>query len=313
VQAVAERSGVEEERHEVGVAVVAQTGEPLFEDGDVDTTFLIRSAAKPFQAQVALEAGASLDPLHLAIACASHSGDPVHLSLVGDVLSGAGLGPEALRCPPARPGRSADRRLAAAGDVAPSSLHHNCSGKHAAMLAACVASGWDTATYLDPGHPLQRRIGDLMGDVLGTEVGPPGVDGCGAPVWRTTVRSLATGFARLATDPRFSAVRTAMSRYPMIVSGEGRPDGLIARWLGAPAKGGAAGCMGAAVARHGVAAKAWSGSGEVAGMGVVSGLRRLGIVTEAIAAGLERVESPALSGGGRTVGRIRLRPVLDPL
>ena len=297
----------------MAVAVVAQSGEALFSDGPVDTVFFIRSAAKPFQAQAALEAGADLDPLHLAVACASHSGDPVHLSLVGDVLSGSGLGPEDLGCPPARPAPTADRRLAAIGDMAPSPLHHNCSGKHAAMLAACVASGWDTATYLDPGHPLQRSIGDLMGDVLGAVAGPPGVDGCGAPVWRTTVRSLATAFARLATDSRFTAVRTAMGRYPMIVSGEGRPDGLIARWLGAPVKGGAAGCMGAAVARHGVAAKTWSGSGTVAGMGVMSGLRRLGIVTEAIGAGLERVESPAVHGGGRPVGRIRLRPVLDPL
>lgn len=311
--AVTERSGVAEERHEGAVAIVQADGTLMAASGNVDETFFIRSAAKPFQALVSVEAGAVLEPLRLAVACASHSGDPVHVSLVRSILTRSDLTTDALRCPPDRPFRSADRRLAAGGDLDPSPVYHNCSGKHAAMLAACVASGWDVDSYVDPAHPLQARIGELLTEVQGMEAGPAGVDGCGAPVWRTTVRCLARAYAVLAVDGRFEPVRDAMSRYPMIVSGEGRPDGLIGRWLGIPAKGGAAGCMAAAAARHGVASKAWSGNGVVAGMGVHAGLSHLGLVVGGLVAPLADVAEPPVRGGGREVGRIRRRETLEPV
>ncbi len=313
VMAVVERSGLVEEYHHGAVALADPAGRLAAAAGDVDRPFFIRSAAKPFQAAVSLEAGADLPATHLALACASHSGDPVHVAIVGDILARSGLTPQDLRCPPARPFATADRRLAAAGVVAPARIYHNCSGKHAAMLAACVASGWDPASYLDPDHPLQLRVGALLAEVSGVDTGPPGIDGCGAPVWRTTTAGLARAFSRLANDERFAPVRRAMSAYPLLVSGWGRNDGAIGRWLGAAAKVGAAGCMGVAVAGHGVGVKAWSGSSAVAGVGAGIALRYLGVVTSAVGEGLEEVLTPPVLGGGKETGRIRPVAVLETM
>lgn len=287
------------------MAVARGDGRVLLAAGDIDRPFFIRSAAKPFQAQTALEAGAPLDPIRVALACASHSGDPVHVALVSAILEESGLDDSALQCPPARPAPAADRRLAATGDVRAHPRYHNCSGKHAAMLVACVAAGWATDTYLDPGHPLQQATEELMAEVSGMEVGPPGVDGCGAPVWRTTVRAMSHAYARLSGDSRLSAVRTAMARYPLLVSGEGRADALIGRWLGVPSKGGAAGCLGVSPRGHGVAAKAWSGNAAAAGVGVMAGLSSLGVVSPAMRRELDHVAAPVVRGGGAEVGRMR--------
>lgn len=307
----ADRSGLTEQCHTAAVAVVDRHGDLVARFGDVQRQFFIRSSAKPFQAQAALEAGLELPLVHLAVACSSHSGDPVHVALVEDILQSHGLTEDDLQCPPARPFLSADRRLAASGDVAPARRYHNCSGKHAALLAACVVAGYDTSTYLSADHPLQKRIATLMEEVTGDEVGPPGVDGCGLPVWRVTAASLARAYARLGNDDRFGRVREAMSRYPMLVSGEGRSDGLIGRWTGAVAKAGAVGCMGVAHAGYGIGAKAWTGSGEVAAMGAALALDWLGVITGAMAAGLEEVISPRVLGGGEEVGRFRTVAVLE--
>jgi L-asparaginase II len=193
----------------------------------------------------------------------------------------------------------------------PARRYHNCSGKHAAFLAACAVAGYDTSTYRSADHPLQQRVASLLADVTGGEVGPPGVDGCGMPVWRVDAAGLARAFARLGNDDRFSRVREAMSRYPMLVSGEGRADGLIGRWTGGVAKAGAAGCMGVAYAGYGIGVKAWTGSGQVAAMGVTLALDRLGVVTRAIAAGLDEVISPRVLGGGEEVGRFRTVALLE--
>lgn len=309
--AVADRSDLIEEYHDGAVAVADPSGTIVAASGDIDRSFYFRSAAKPFQAAASLEAGAPLNPVQLAVAAASHSGDPVHVALVRSILAEAGLSEADLGCPPARPFAAADRRLAAGGDVEAARRFHNCSGKHSAMLAACVASEWETGTYLDADHPLQQRIGRLVAEVSGVEVGPPGVDGCGAPVWRTSVAGMARAFSRLENDERFAAVRRSMGQYPLLVSGMGRGDGMIGQWLGAAAKGGAAGCMGLAAAGHGIAAKAWTGSSEVAGAGVGLGLEHLGLITRSVADGLADVLSPPVWGGGKVMGRIRPVTVLD--
>ncbi|CAN5900525.1 asparaginase [soil metagenome] len=309
--AVIQRSGLDEEFHDGAVAVAAGDGSVTAFAGDVDRPFFIRSSAKPFQAHVSVTAGAPLDPVHVAVACASHSGEPAHVALVVDILARVGLDDSALRCPPARPSLSADRRLAAVGDTEPHPRYHNCSGKHAAMLAACVESGWPLDSYLDPAHPLQRRVADLMSEVSRTDVGPPGIDGCGAPVWRTTVRAMAIAYAALASDPDLASIYAVMARYPALVSGVGRADAVIGQWFGAAAKGGAAGCMGVAAASHGVAVKAWSGSGPAAGVGAVATLSGLGLGTVAIAKGVGEVAEPIVWGGGKEVGRMRSSVVLE--
>ncbi|MFP3914105.1 MAG: asparaginase [Actinomycetota bacterium] len=311
--AVAERSGLTEQYFNGSVAVTGPAGEITAALGDIDRAFFIRSAAKPFQAWVAHEAGLDVPPTHLALVCASHSGDPVHVAIVRDILRRHGLDESALACPRSRPFLAADRRLAASGDLEPSAVYHNCSGKHAGILAACRAAGLDTQSYLEPSHPLQQRVGELIAEVTGDEVGPPGVDGCGMPVWRVTAGGLARAYHRLAVDERFASVRSAMSRYPTLVSGEGRGDGSIGRWTGGVAKGGAAGCMGAAVAGRGMAVKSWSGNGEVAALGVVLALEWLGILTRSLADGMAGVFRPPVYGGGKEVGRIRPAAVLETM
>lgn len=310
ILATADRSGVVEEYHDGAVAVISPDGSLIAHLGEIDRPFYIRSSAKPFQALASIEAGADLNAVQLALACASHSGDPVHVSVVESVLAAAGLSENDLGCPPARPFPAADRRLAGQGDTTARRIYHNCSGKHAAMLAACVAARWPIETYLDPDHPLQQRVEGVLSEVLGDEPGKPGVDGCGAPVWPVTTRRLALAYRRLAGDERFAAIRSTMARYPMLVAGEGRTDGLIGRWMGVAAKGGAAGCMGVAYAGHGVAAKAWSGSGTVAGVGVAAALAALGCLPHALRQALADVISPPVQGGGEVVGRFRFAQVL---
>src|SRR3989442_11033466 len=139
-----------------------------------------RSSNKPMQAAAMLRCGLDLDGKLLALAAASHSGEAFHVAGVREILAGAGLGETALQCPPALPlDESEQHRILRAGGE-PDRVHMNCSGKHAAMLATCVSAGWPTASYLDPGHPLQREIRRSVARLAGEEVTAAGVDGCGA-------------------------------------------------------------------------------------------------------------------------------------
>ena len=238
------RSGLVETVHDGAVAVVSVSGELIAHYGEIDRPFYFRSSAKPFQAAVSQSCGAGLGREQLALACASHDGDPVHVALVESILAGAGLTANDLRNPPGWPlSGSAQRRLVASGHTTPSRLWHNCSGKHAAMLAATVASGWDPSTYLDRKHPLQVRITEAIRAVAGP-VDPIGVDGCGAPVFATTARGMAQAFARLSGADEFVEIFDAMHAFPALVSGVDNVDAAIATQLDAVAKRGAAGAIG---------------------------------------------------------------------
>ncbi|MGQ0848972.1 MAG: asparaginase [Actinomycetota bacterium] len=304
------RSGLVETVHDGAVAVVDPTGDLVAWTGDVDRAFYFRSSAKPFQAAVANLAGAGLQGEKLAIACASHDGEPVHVALASEILRGVGLGEDDLGCPPSWPLRTeAGRRLVRQGAREPRRLWHNCSGKHAAMLAACVASGWDTSTYLRANHPLQRRMADYLIHLTG-DVQPVGIDGCGAPVFATSARRMAKAFARLGSDEELGEVFGAMHAYPALVSGTGNADAAIATVLDAGAKRGAAGALGVALRhRYGIGVKCWDGSDTVAGVAAVSALQSLGALTPVQAAVLDRFLQPAVHGGGRPVGSFR--PVVE--
>lgn len=302
------RSGLVETVHDGAVAVVAASGELIASYGDIDRPFYFRSAAKPFQAAVSQACGAGLGREQLALACASHDGEPVHVALVESILTAAGLGPDDLGNPPDWPiSASAERRLVAGGATEPRRLWHNCSGKHAAMLAATVASGWDPASYLDPSHPLQTRISELIRDIAGL-IDPIGIDGCGAPVFATTARGMGRAFARLSTATEFAEVFGAMHAYPALVSGVGNVDAAIATNLHAVAKRGAAGALGIGLrGRLGMAVKVWSGSGLVAGVAAVAALDQLGALTPYARERLERLSHPMVKGGGLPVGRFEPR------
>ncbi len=304
------RSGLTETRHGGAVVAVDADGRVLGRWGRLDRRFFLRSAAKPFQATVSLEHGATLTDEELAVACASHSAEPVHLALTRRILGGAGLDEDRLRCPPDLPMGAARDALFAAGPAAPAAIYHNCSGKHAAMLAACVASGWPLETYYQPGHPLQVHNRAELADALGEAPAPVGVDGCGVPTFGVTVESMARSFARFAADERYRRVREAMHRYPALTSGTGRPEAKLAAGLGLVAKGGAAGCIGVAVpGRLGLAAKADDGSFEAAVVAAAEALRLLGLVPDTAAPRLEGVATMPVLGRGEPVGR--LEPAFD--
>jgi L-asparaginase II len=172
------------------------------------------------------------------------------------------------------------------------------------MLAACVAAGWPTDTYPDPGHPLQQRIETLVTEVTGVAAAPAGVDHCGAPAARGSVRGLARAFSALSTDDRFATAADAMSRFPSLVADNERADGVLGRWWGGPVKDGAEGSI--ALARHGIgiAAKARTGSSEAAAAAAVITAGRLGLVSDAMRAALTEVTEPSLYGGGLVVGAL---------
>lgn len=312
--AVSVRSGLVETYHGGAVAVVDADGTLAASSGDIDRPFYLRSAAKPFQAHISQKAGADLAPLELAIAAASHRGFPAHISLVEEVLARGGLSPEQLMCPPDWPIASrSSRALVAAGQCTPRPLWHNCSGKHAGFLRACVAAGWPTDSYLDPRHPLQQSIVEFVTELGEFPAGPVGTDGCGAPVLRTTVRAMALLFARLGELPELHPVFEAMHRYPAVVASNGESDAGIATALYAAAKGGAQGCLGVALADGvGIAVKSWDGLGNIAGVAAIAALESMSRLTPTAAAYLEPLQRPSVKGGGRVVGHFESRLELTP-
>lgn len=299
------RSGLVEARHDGVVAVVDADGHLVASAGAVDTPFYGRSSLKPFQALVSLRHGAALEGPTLAIACASHAGLPRQLAEVRAVLDAAGLDESALLTPPDVPASPAGIAAASVdGTITPAPVLHNCSGKHAATLAACAASGFDFDDYRVPDHPLQRAVADHVEALTGPPPAAPGVDGCGLPAHVVTARSMATAFATLATSDEYAPIRSAMSAYPVLIGEEGRPDGLLSA-AGMPAKQGAEGCIGVAVPDRGlgIVAKAWDGSGRPLGPVVAAVLQALEVDVD----GLD-LSAPVL-GAGREVGSVR--PVIE--
>lgn len=311
--AVQVRSGLVETIHHGAVAVVASDGTLIASHGDIDRPFFIRSSAKPFQATVSQEAGADLDALEMAVACASHRGYPVHVAMVASMLARADLDESALQCPfdwPLGPG--ARDLMIRVGEREQRRIWHNCSGKHAAFLRACVASGWPIDSYLDPAHPLQQRVIEFVSELGDYPVQPVGVDGCGAPVLRTTARVMARLFAGLSNSDRLEAAFGAMHQYPALVAANGEGDTEIAVATHSAAKGGAAGCLGVATDRgYGLAVKSWDGSGSVANLAAVSALQQLDALGPTAGSVLERIMRPPVLGGGRPVGNLEPRFELE--
>lgn len=312
MRAEVERSGLVESVHDLAVVAVGLDGR-RWGSGDVDRPFFLRSAAKPFQAAVAERLGGPMPPEWLAVACASHDGDPVHLAIVDAMLGDAGAAEPDLACPPAWPlGERAARRVGSEGG--PRRIWHNCSGKHAAMIRACAAQGWDRTGYASPEHPLQQAILEEMVATFGGGVSPVGVDGCGVPVHRTTVRRTADAYLRLVSEPRFESVATAMRRYPALVSGWGNVDSACATWLGGLAKRGAEGLLAVVVPGAGaVAVRCWDGAERALAAGVASALTWLGWVPGGARRPLEAALDRPVLGGGREVGTVRVSSDLRPL
>jgi L-asparaginase II len=224
------------------------------------------------------------------------------------MLNEVGLDESALGCPASFPIGERARDLATGLNTGPRRIWHNCSGKHAAWLRACVANSWPIDTYLDPHHPLQARIREEVSELGGFSVDPVGVDGCGAPVLRTSVRSMATMFMRLATEPALEETFRAMHTYPALVSGVGNGDALLATAFHGAAKRGAAGCVGVAIkGQYGLAAKSWDGIGQVADMAAANALAHVIPFVPAATEALADVLRPPVLGGGEIVGHLESR------
>ena len=271
-----------------------------------------RSSNKPFQAAAMLRCGLKLDGELLALASASHSGEDFHVAGVRAILAAAGLTEDALQCPPAYPlDEEAHRAMVVAGAEA-DRVHMNCSGKHAAMLATCVAAGWPTESYRDPEHPLQRAIRDRLGALAGEPVAAAGVDGCGAPLLAISVSGLARAFrAVVLAEPGTAerAVADAMRAYPAWTSGTTRPErALMAAVPGLLVKSGAEGVEGFALADGSAGAfKTDDGAARGRVPVTVSLLRRLGAgaVPGADLDVLASLSASPVFGGGQVVGEIR--------
>ncbi len=239
------RSGFAESRHRGAVAGLAADGTQVIRAGNTAVPFFPRSANKPLQAAAMLRCGLELEGELLALAAASHSGEDFHVDGVRKILSGAGLTEDDLGCPPSWPldPESARRLIARGEDMA--RIRMNCSGKHAAMLAACLLNGWPAGSYLNPGHPLQQAIRRTVEELAGEQVPAAGVDGCGAPLFALTLTGLARAFRALvlaAPGTPERRVADAMRAHPEWTSGTSRDERrLMDAVPGLLVKGGAEG------------------------------------------------------------------------
>lgn len=303
-----ERSGVVESLHTGHLVVLDAAGEIRFSAGTPEQPIFARSSLKPFQAVGMLRSGLRLAPPELALGTASHSGSTLHRELIAAELAAAGLTESDLDCPPALPIGPAELRSYLRDGLEESRLAMNCSGKHTAMLLACLANDWPVSGYLDPAHPLQRLLADTVADLAGEPVQTTGIDGCGAPLFAISLAGLARGFARIATAAAGPTpgperqVAEAMRAHPELVAGEGRAATTLMRTFpGLIAKDGAEGVFAAALPDGGaVAVKIDDGASRAADLAVVMGLRHLGLAGPEVT---DLTTLPVL-GGERPVGRI---------
>ena len=286
-----------------GHLLVTDGGEPVLEIGDPGAPMFARSSLKPVQAVAMLRAGLAVDDRQLALACGSHAGTPAHVEVARSILASVGLDESALQNTPDWPQDGASRTAVVREGGGPAALTQNCSGKHAAMLATCVAAGWDPASYREPTHPLQRWIAEVVTEVTGDRPEETAVDGCGAPLFSGTLRGLARAFAAIADGAPGSPehrVATAMRAFPQMVAGEGRTDTVAMRDVdGLICKGGAEGVLAAALpGGRAVVAKVADGSARPVPVLLAAGLRRLGDETR------HPWASVAVLGHGERVGSV---------
>lgn len=322
------RGGLPESAHAV-TAAVFRDGHIVARACDPARRAFLRSSAKPFQALACVVTGAAdrfaMTGAELALACGSHGGEPFHTATSGGLLRRIGLSPDALLCGVHTPSyEPAARALAAAGQE-PGTLHNNCSGKHAAMLAACVAAGWSTHDYVAPEHPLQRMILGHLAAFAGVAVSdlPFAVDGCSVPTFHLSVAAAATAFGHwanpedfpeLPADARAAAARIALAlaRHPEMIGGTKRVDTDVIAATGGRVicKVGAEGmwCAGVRGEGLGVAVQCADGASRAAYAAGMALLRHLRVLDDAEWDALSSHHDPVRRNHrGLDVGRVRVR------
>ncbi len=317
------RGNLVESRHRGRAAVVDADGATVLALGDVAAPVFPRSAVKALQALVLVEMGGAdrygLDDAALALACASHGGEPAHVATAEGMLAAAGLDASALECgthwPSHQPSALA---LARAGQTA-SAIHNNCSGKHSGFLCAACAMGVETRNYVAPEHPVQREVKAVLEGMTGARIPDErrAIDGCSVPTWALPLDALAHGFARFATgrelgEKRAKAaerLRAACAAKPWFVSGTGRFSSEIMGHFGARVfvKGGAEGVYCGALPElgYGIAIKCDDGQGRCAEAVMAALIERLLPLGDADRGFLARFTRPTLKNWrGAEVGAI---------
>ena|SRR2546421_12627 len=305
------RSGFVEGYHRGSVAVLDARGGAMAGAGDLTGPIFPRSANKPMQAVGMLRAGLRLsDPADLALAAASHRGEPMHIERVRAMLSAAGLTEDDLSCPPDLPIGVAPRAAVLAAGGGPERVLANCSGKHTAMLRTCQAAGWPTEGYALADHPLQVALEATVEELAGEPAAAVGVDGCGAAVFAMSLAALAGSYLRLvsaAAGTQEAAVVDAMRAYPELVSGTDEPEARLMRELpGALVKGGAEGVLAIALPGTGaVAIKIDDGAVRPLYPVLASALSKLGVTAPVLSELAAQAPGVQQTGGGRPVGAVR--------
>jgi L-asparaginase II len=312
-----ERGDVEEGLQRGHLAAVDARGGIVASKGDLSRLTYFRSCAKPFQAIAALQAGIvdrfGLTAEHVAIICASHSGERRHVAVVRDLLAHAELDESALQCGAHWPYDESAASVARREMAEPLPVFNNCSGKHSGMLAAALVLKAPLASYLEPSHPVQQRIRQVVEEFAGCPTAEVvyGIDGCSAPNAAVPLSNMARGFAQLVSSGD-AAARTAveaMTTHPFLVGGTQRFDTALMEVTGGRlvAKGGAAGAHCTADRRSGVglALKLEDVDGTWISAAVMAAMTELGWLTPAEEEALDRFAHPILKNHkGLTVGRV---------
>lgn len=307
------RSGFVETRHIGSAVVTGPDGSRLISLGDIDTPIFPRSTLKPFQTIAAMNSGAILSLGQIAIASGSHRADDDQVAAVRSILEEAGVAETALQCPAVGRHRPEEQD---------SRLFYNCSGKHAAFLAACAVNDWDPQTYLDPQHPLQQEVLRVIAEVTGEQPSLVGVDGCGAPLAAISLSGLGRAYASLGAaarniraEARMATVATAMLDYPEFVEGPGRSNTVIMEQLDVIAKLGAEGVLGLGTTDgYSVAVKTLDGSGRINALVGLNLLIAVGAIDPERARPVIEDATPSITGAEAVVGGFELAPaVVDVL
>ena len=282
------RNGIVEARHRVH-AVAVQDGAVVAEAGDAGLTCFMRSSSKPIQALPLARARADLDDRDLAIASASHRATDDQIAAVRALLAKS-------------PATEDDLELGLQEGRPPQKIFHNCSGKHAGMLALCRAHGWPTTGYRLPDHPVQQASAAAHAEA--TEIDeaelPTATDGCGVVTFALPLERMAYAFARFQRLPQGERVANAMRAHPDLVGG---PDGadyhLMRATDGWFAKGGAEGLLCAGGPNGiGVALKSEDGSSRPLGPALADFLQPFGVALPDLAT------TPVLNSRGELVGEL---------
>nr|WP_202886299.1 asparaginase [Kribbella sandramycini] len=300
------RSGFVEGHHRGSVVVTDPDGSVAWSAGIVDEPMFPRSSNKPMQAVGMLRHGLDLDGKLLALAGASHSGEPFHLDGVREILALAELDESALQTPPAYPIEDAVRDAWVRAGHGQEPITMNCSGKHAAMLLTCVRNGWPIDTYRAPDHPVQQVIRTAVEDIAGEKISYVAVDGCGAPILAISLAGLARSFGLFAAaqpGTLEARVKDAFRAHPEYASGTTRDEAALMRAIpGLFGKVGAEAVYAVGLEDgRGIAVKIEDGTPRARAVVMAAVLRKLGLEHDV----LDVQEQFPLLGGGQPVGSVR--------